>query len=622
MASYVINEIIRVMDEMEKAYSNLPSNREFAEKMPLDRGFEVSGLGASQPSEVAMSPLMKNALYRFGDLQEGERLMVEDPETKAEKWIHQAIETILTKTAGPKRLEYDETIPLRSIEHYHVQCWRAVKDNMRDIQPGQAKQRQEMVRLYSSPPPDKDIRKLLLKDKDFQRAVEVVFSYFPEVVADPKFREINLPFMTKHTNVGPPYWYNDRAIDKVTGLSYAELSMRLAEGTPLHKLYLYNVSTLFGRNQKGKGRMLVATSRVVNLHLNRLEAREIAAYKRGNPYFIGYNDDEYLKDRMIHMLTYAEQHHLHMRNTDQLKYDSHVTKGLWLLAQAIRYIKAQGRLSKDLAMQRAILGLRTLLVDGLSDELVEIFGRIFSGYIDTNAGGGTVQQSPMTCELMRQDKHYSKIIRDVIWYMVTLGDDNLYVYDPAHFNYEEFKKGLWTRFNLEVNKEKDEFGPMFLQYRVFEDPSIHELVMAYAWPRVYRSMLMKETKKGLGPAGWYIAWLQQMFKCIQYKPSFVILVNLAIIFDENHFFMDKTIGEIVEMMRQEDAEKLAKARTRAQKDRVESTADKLFDGDPQKDRFLKSLEEGGKGLLEQLHEAVKSAYDPDFLQKYGLSIPS
>lgn len=613
---YVIEEIIRVMDEIESESRRIkrPSIKD------LSKGFESSRKASEQVKEVAMTPLMKNALEIFGDKPKGDsewRLSVDAPQTKAEKWFHEAMKLLLTKFNGTSD-KYDENLPLLDKRHYDVQCWLNLKENMRDIQPGQAKQRDEFAHEYTRATKSFNLRDKLRNDPVFRKAVKLVFNALPEVKASNEFTEINLPFMTKHTNVGYPYWQNDRNMVEGKNITYAQLTMDEAKRTPLDRIPLYNVSTMYGRNQRGKGRLIIAVSRIVNLSLNRLEAPEIKAYGNKCSYFLGYKDDRELKRGLSQMVDYAQPRGLKSRNNDQSGFDRHVSRDFIVLMNAIRVIKAQGSLSKQIAINRAALATKTWLVNGLDQSCDEIHGRIFSGFIDTNAGGGIINAIITTYCIMKQDPKYAEHVYEAPYSMLVMGDDNQFIY--KNLDHKQFEKDMQS-IGFEVNMDKDEFGPMFLQYRLFEDETTHDRVMAYAWTRVVRSMLFKEVGKGLGPAGWYIAWLQQMQKCIEYKPAFKILVNLLIPFDENHFFTDKNISEIVDMMKKEDAEKLAEATTANQRRKAETTVEKLADGDPTKSRFQESLENGGHGLLEELHNAVKEAVDNSLLKSVGIAVP-
>lgn len=616
--NFLIKEIMRVMDEIDHRARRLRLPEQIVN---LEVGYHSSWMASKQETEVAMTPLMKNALELCGDIPTGDtkwRLKVGDPETKAEKWFHSAMETLLTKFNGTSKV-YDENKPLLSKDHYDVQCWQNLKENMRDIQPGQADERRKAANEYTVETKAVGIKEKLLKDPVFQKSVELVFKHLPDVKASNEFLEINLPFMTKHTNVGYPFWQNDRNPVDGTNQTYAQLTMDIAKKTPLADLWKYNVSTMYGRNQRGKGRLLIAVSRIVNLSLNRLEAKEIEAYRNKSDLFLGYKDDAALKEGLTKMVDYCLPRGLKQRNNDQSRYDRHVSYELILLMNAIRCIKAQGSLSKEIALTRAALSTKSILINGLSKTDKKIYGRIFSGFIDTNAGGGIINAIITTYCIMKQDPDYAALIYDSPYYMLVMGDDNNFIY--RNLNHSEFEKDMKS-LGFDVNMEKDEFGPMFLQYRLFKDPDTNDLVMCYPWTRVVRSMLFKEQGKGLGPAGWYIAFLQQMAKCIEFKPAFKILVNLLIPFDKNHFFTNMSIADVIKMMKEEDAAKLAEATTEAQRRRVESTIDKLYDGDPSKSRFHESLNNGGKGLLEELHEAVKSAVDASLLKSAGITVPS
>lgn len=613
--NYLISEILRVMDEIDRRAKALKPPKHIED---LSRGFEVSKLAMGQEDIVQMTPLMKNALEIFGDKpkdDENWRLRVNDPLTRAEKWFNEAIETLLTKYNGTNK-EYDENLPLLDKRHYDVQCWQNVHENFRQIQPGQAEERKAAAEEYTRATKSIGLVQKIKTDPVLQKAISLVFQQLPEVKASNQFLEINMPFMSKHSNVGYKWWQNDRNLVDGSNETYAQLTMKISEQLRADDLDDWNISTGYGRNQR-KGRLIIAVARVLNLWLNRLEAMEIAAYKRKSSLFLGYGNDQDLKVGLGKMVSYAEQHGLRMRNNDQSRFDRHVNYEWLLLMNAISVIKAQGALSKEIAMKRAVLSTKTWFVNGLTGKLEPIYGRIFSGYIDTNRGGGIINALVTTYCVMKQDPKYAEHVYGADYYMLVMGDDNNFIY--KNLDHKQFEKDMES-LGFSVNMAKDEYGPMFLQYRLFR--SDDALVMAYAWVRVVYSMLMKEEGKGLGPAGWYIAWLQQMSKCIEFQPAFKILVNLLIPFDDNHFFTDKSISEVVKMMNEEDAQKLAEAKTDSQKRRYQSTPTKLKDGDPQKSRLVESLEHGGEGYLAELHEAVKAAVDPNFLADAGLKVPA
>lgn len=584
----------------------------------IQRGLDVSKAASAQQELVEMTPLFRNALTIFDGFTDDSRLRVNDPETKAEKWFKDACLILLTKYCGTAK-EYNERLPLLSVEHYNVQCWQNLKDNWRDIQPGQADERKAAAADYTRATDSKKIFSLLEGDRVFQKAVLLVMSQIPEVRASEEFLEVNLPFMSKHTNVNDPYWQNDRNLAP-NGQTYAQLTMDIAKKIGAgSNLSQYNLSTMYGRNQRGKGRLIIAVSRIINLWLNRLEAKEIEAYRRKSPLFVGYGDDQQLKSALSEMVNDAMNYGLLQRNMDQSRYDRHVSYGLILLLGAISISKANGARSKDIAFWRAVYMSKTWLVNGLTGKIEEIYGRIFSGFIDTNRGGGIINALITTYCCMKQDPSYSSYVYDSRYSMLVMGDDNNFLYKNLdHKRMIEDMKDL----GFDVNPEKDEFGPMFLQYRLFEDPQTHERVMAYAWTRVLRSMLMKETGRGLGPAGWTFAFWQQLSKLTEYPLALKIVVNLILPFDKEGLMLDKPVSDIVKMMQEEDKAKLEEAKTKAQVNRVTSTIDKLNDGDPTKSRFQKSIENGGSGYLTDLQAKIKAARDPNFLASVGIRVPA
>nr|UDL14465.1 MAG: putative RNA-dependent RNA polymerase [Picobirnaviridae sp.] len=620
----ILQEVISLMRSIqaEMTKTKLP---EITEEYK-SKGFESSRRGASQPTLVAMSPLMKNALEHYGDKpkeepndqenQERWRLKVDDPLTKAEKAIASNIKQLLFKYNGSSNV-YDESKPLDSVEHYNVQCHQNFKENMRDIQPGQAKTREKLAHDYAKPTSNTidQIIKMIETNPVFQKAILLVMNQLPEVKASSEIREINAPFMTKHSGVGAPYWKNDRSVDENTGLTYAQITMNDAEKIKddPNEWYKFNISTMYGRNQRGKGRLLIAVSRILNLVLNQLEAVEIDAYKKKSPLFVGYRDDRELKRALTIMYEECIENGLKCANEDYTTFDYTVGQGIIVLVGAISIYKANGSRSKRIALKRAVFATHTLLLDGLSDEVLKILGRVFSGFIDTNRGGGVGNATMMTTCCMNQDPKYSDLVYLLTYYMMVMGDDNLHVYRTL--DRKVLAQDMKKLFGAVINEDKYEFGLVFLQYRLFRDPTTKQLVMAYAWDRVVRSMLMKEESKGLGPVGWTYAWYQQLAKLIEYKPALYLAVNLLIVFDENKFFLDVPIKELNNRLKLEDEKAFNELKTDNQKRKFRSTWDALYDGDPSKARFR----EDNPSYLEEIQAAIKEVYDPHFYQKHNLA---
>lgn len=610
-------ELVQIMDEIEALAQTI--------KKPIipesiDVGLDSSKRGAAQPLEVPMTPWTKTLLQRFGDLNEKkERLMVGDPQTKAEKWVYESMLKILDKYfPGPDK--YDETIPMRSHIHYNTQCRQQLHENMRQVVPGQADEREEAIKEYTRAAKPLGLRQKLLNDETFQKAVELVFNEMPFAKATDEWREVNTPFMTKHSNVGNKWWKRDISLVPGSTETYGEMTLREAKNVPLQDLWKWNLSTMYGRNQR-KGRLIIAVPRIINLSLNRLQAPEIEAYKHKSSMFVGYNNDQDLKRALIYILTECEKRGWKCRNVDQSRFDRHVGQEFILLENAMRVKKCNGRLSKEIAMYRAALSMKTWCVDGLSGKILELFGRIFSGEIDTNLMGGLISALINTWGNLDQDKNYANIAYSLLYWMLVMGDDCLSVYrDRDSVKFDKFMESI----GFATNAEKDEYGPMFLQCRVFEDPASEKLVMAYAFTRVLMSMMWKEESKGLGPAGWYLSWLQQCAKVMEYTPALKTIVNFFLPLDEYGLFLDKPISYVIKLVEQEDSDAQAKMTTANQKRKFESTFDRLMDGDPTKARFSESISSAkqDKGYLAELHKAVKDAVDPEWYKAAGVTIPT
>lgn len=101
---------------------------------------------------------------------------------------------------------YDRNLEVDDYNLYDTDCFDNAKTDikMRDIQPGQAEENLENTVVYGTLTDDFDMKSKLQKDIILQKTVLMILKVLPEVRASEEFREVNLPFMTKHTNVGYP----------------------------------------------------------------------------------------------------------------------------------------------------------------------------------------------------------------------------------------------------------------------------------------------------------------------------------------------------------------------------------------------------------------------------------
>lgn len=630
--STILTQIKKNLGEIELEMRKLEKPSKVDSAM-LSNGMRVSKQACSLPVEVPMTPFMKNALHRFGDLKEGQRLQAGAPTTKAETWFHDTQVKLLKKYNGTGESgKYNFSLPIDDRSHYDVDCWDNLKDNMRDVQDkGPDKKRQESFEKYSKPTKAPFRISDLLEDQTFVIALETVCSLLPEVVASDDFIETSMPFESKHTNVGFPFWKNDRF--KVTpedisfaireyrlrnvpkDTTYAKLTRMIAERQNADSIYGFNVATGYGRNTRGKQRHIIAVSRIVNLWLNRLEAKEIECYKTSCKMFAGYRNASELKVVLQKMRDDCQRGNLVCANWDQKGYDFHVSVEWLKLLGAVSMLKARGDRSKTIARVRCALMCRSWLVNGVKGTFSEIFGRIFSGFIDTNRGGGLINAIITTYCLMKQDIAYSQKALGYAYFMLVMGDDNLFIYDPKKFDKDKYVKDM-ELLGFEVHPDKQQYGTFFLQNRLFKENGRD--VMIYPWTRVVRSALFKESSKGLGPCGWLVATWMQLSKLLESPTYFNLVVNLLMPFDDElHLGRDITVAELKRRIKDEDSNAFLQTKGRSKK-----LADELFDGDPTKvGRFFNEDGSLNDDTLSVISKAVKSAYDPNFFEKHGIQIP-
>lgn len=588
----------------------------------LSHGLQVSRNATEQPSELPMTPIMKNMLRDFGDITEGERLKTGSPLTKAEKWLFDTEKLLLLQQGGKQFETYNVHLPLLDKQHYFVDCWLNLDINkFRDIGEGQVEEVNSVITDYSRPTKAIGLHRLMDNDLQFNKAIEVVAEHLPQVSATRKIVEINVPFMTKHTNVGfvPGYegFGNDRTRVPGTNKTYGQLTMDIAETLKEHPelLWKYNITTEFTRYQRQKGRLINATARIINLVLNQLESIEIQNYKVKSPLFAGYNDDVYLKRVLREMTDFCENQGYVMYNIDYHRFDIHDVRELVELVGAVSMYRCVDERSRKLALYRACLMTRTWLIAGTLGRKIEVFGRIFSGFIDTNRAGGVLNAISMLYLVMKQDDHYVRdIVARILHWMLVMGDDNLVIVNPAKFSLSRLQADAKKLGHEIDDPSKLAFGPKFLQYRLFLLNGNY--VMAYPWTRVLRATLFKERSKGLGPCGWTLTFYQQLAKLIEVPEFLAPVVNITAYFDDDHLMLDRSVEEIIKGAEVEDQAAIESGK------RTESTARSLYDGDPSKARqFNESGDKLAPNYFAEVQQVIKSVYSTDYLKQHGITAP-
>lgn len=570
----------------------------------LDRGLNISYLASRQVEEVSMTPYMKNALRKFNDIKDGERLTVSAPVTKAELYIQRRINVELIKQFGSRTAEYDRSLPILDVKHYAVDCYRNSKDGilMRDIQPGQQKQREIGFSEFRKPAPTTPN---ILSDRYVRVAIRNVIGEMPSKVRrSDEFRDWSGPFENKHTQTSWPFFYRDDVVisaendatgslTKYYGMTYGQACVEIAKHTPISDTVRMGVNVGYGRNQRGKGRPLIAMARIPAVLFNRMTMPETQACKTKSPLFIGYNDRETLKSAMVKQANFVTDNNLAMENFDYHAFDQSISKQWMAVAGAVWLTIAADKESKEIVYYRTLLSMSGVLIDGIADadgcKVSEINGRMTSGFIETNKTENVINAIASTsCMLKQDDQWINKIQRRSPYPQMYMGDDCLITYDPLRFSHDDYVEHI-KGLGFEIHQEKGEFGAFFLQNRLFKDDEGY--IFTYPWTRVLRSMLFKEKSRGLGPAGWTLASYSQLANIVEYKPGLAFVRDLICEFDEEKLMLSTDISEIIAKVKQEDEQALEVNK------RAQSTFDVINDGDPGKvqigvesSRYLRDLQ--------------------------------
>lgn len=77
-------------------------------------------------------------------------------------------------------------------------------------------------------------------------------------------------------------------------------------------------------------------------------------------------------------------------NRDFAAFDTTISPSLRRIIGAFTYMKTTDAKGKDICHWRSVSQYRSQLINGLESKCQPIYGRIFSGEIDTNAGGGKI----------------------------------------------------------------------------------------------------------------------------------------------------------------------------------------------------------------------------------------
>lgn len=634
---YRIKEVLRVMEELNEVFKRTPLPK--GDSDAIKEGLSLSKRVCSQEKFVFPTPLMKNLLVWLGDCKQYEEngeihtdKLPAGKESKAVKYVNDLVHTLLEKYNGRQVDRYDYSLPIDSRQNYNTDCWLGWKPEIWDIVPGQEEKLREGFPTYSEKATTftyEDMVKAIQTDQALQKAILFVLEDLPEVKASSKVTAVSEPFMSKKTGVSYPFYRNDSTIYK-GNVTYGQHCINLVQQSYNKRgiaglkdvAFSNNVVSGYARRQRGKARALRAQSRLTNLVVNMINGPEIEKWKSRVMGF-GFSDTPTIKEGLCKMAQFCIDHPEYgIFNDDFTSFDSTVGYGWQCLQNALRYMRANGTLSKELVKIRHVCGTKALFVDGLNNRTYPIYGRQMSGYDDTTTGNTTVCRLLTLAACLSTDPKYAEKVSYPMKgeNLFELGDDTTYILKKKlHQLWIEYVK----RRKFDPHDDaKAIYGPMFIQWRVYREDG-KNWVMGYNWPRVLRSMLSKENAKNLGKAGWTLSFYQQIEKCLEIKDALTILVNLAAAFDKDHLMLDVPIEEIKKMVQQED--NMRKTKGKSRKSDL-TTAERLATNPQNGSSFIGGSTQSNNLEIDydhfgKLQTAYREVYDPNFLPKHGIVKP-
>lgn len=545
-----------------KAMMSIPGKRLTPEE--TKNGIAVSRLVVTPVSNASVTPWFKTMLQQFDGLNksQGKPLMNDMPETKAEKKVLEFITTLLDKYSPQGKDQRYADVDEMDPSYYHVDNWR----NFRSLrQLPSEKDQKKILRtkftVFTKPLKDNSIVDKLKYDKVFGKAVSFVLELMPYFTSSTEIKEINNYFTSKHTNVGAPYFRNDKTlVDKNSGSTktYADVTMEDA-----HKVTgiqdLYRVITLLNRFKYQSGRPVMATSRVANMYFNQILRPAIEVYQKHCTFMWTYNDLDFLKQVMIKNYEIGSKMGITMNNRDYSSYDSTITRDEKLLGFAMLASRIRDYRGKRLALQAAAYYAGDMfVVNGMDNRMNKIYPRVYSGEVFTNFIENIINAVESVYIQLLLDPDFTNRARKIIDLggapLLMMGDDNAIMekkgLDDVKYSQlmkEHFGKTLYPIVN---DKAKGEKGYFILQNRLFK--SGNSYVFATPYPRVIQSMAIRERPVGLGYFGWCMMAFQQFERLAQVPDIQREVIRFWAQYDTDKFGTKLTPQQFAQKLKEED----------------------------------------------------------------------
>lgn len=539
----------------------------------------VSRLANVPKREVAMTPWFKNLLVKDGDLRDekggGEKrlLTTETSASKAEDHINDFTSEVLrTYQSDGISKEYDQWNML-GMHNYNVDCWRNFKNSLRQAVPSDIQHELlfDAVRGFERKTVVNDeFLHLLIRDEKFQKVIEFVLADMPQFTSSDDITGINSYFLSKHTNVGAPFYRNDQSVDKMSGKKYGELAM--LEASKVHNVYdLEPVAVLFSRLQNLKVRPIIGTSRVANLFFNRVLSQCLPSYASRARIFIGYSEPDATSKALTQLGLIARNRGYLLVNRDYAHADLGFSINLKILAFAMLAVKCRDTTGVDIleaaACYYSIHRLAT------PKGMTTIYGNILSGELWTNFIENIINAIQSIDNMYYQDSEYLDLIAKYWEYSPVrcMGDDNLLIQRSGRINDSVYVDRMKSRFGSVIHPlaQKGEIGAFFLQQRACYD-GYGNLVTMTPWTRVIRSLTIRERPVGLGQFGWMMMFYQQLERLRNIPaPILKSIVHLFYQMDKHGLCVELDDQQFMEGLRNEDALNAS-----------DPSWDKLYDGRP------------------------------------------
>lgn len=568
-----------------------------------------------EPLHVPLTPIGKNMFEAFN--KDGkQKLLIDAPVHEFEKDVLLKTYEIGEKHYGKPELEYSTSEKAAGVDF-----WRNFFKMGREVTPGTHLRRINGLKVYEKIPhlPFEVTTKVL------NASVNIILRMlnFKIKSSNEKDKDWKPPFQSYHTNVGYPYFRNDRSTQN--SQTFDDITRKIAKNYEDSDLPNFP-AIMIGRDQRGgfeyklndvvntiknlrefkdsKARVVWATSRIANLKFVRIVKPLIEAAKKTN-LFTGYNNDEVILEKAVKMEKFSDSKKAIIYGNDWPQFDAHLTLQLNSVKDYIYSQIITDNYGKKLSSLMTLWGSKMPIITKIDDNnnvvMRHFVGGQKSGEIDTNLGGG-IKNAFMTIATqltMDFDYYYNlhneAIINNVPSLMV-MGDDSVSIFKNMD-HVKLFSKTALKLFGTEVNPLKGEKFFFFLQKRLtksnhFTTPS----------PRVISKLVWIERPKGLGPYGWTMANLMKLY-AIRNNPEFSDIVKWIVKYDDYKLGtyspkLGRKISkrEFVRLLTEEST--LEGAPTKA----------RVSDGDPNKDFMFSGTDANSEfinDMLSRIEKAIK-----------------